>query len=430
MKRKMLLLTLALPVIFSQDVQAQASRLVAQSHYRNDGSSFVPVDSTNYSYSGSRGGDLTHILKYDNATILTFSGDTAYNDSLYFIETFDASNNLTSKIAKYWSGTSWVLYTNNLYTYNTGNMLTSMILQSWGGTSWVPVTQNVYTYSGTKLVKDKLQLWNSATSAFDQDLSQKNYYYDPASGLLTNETDINFVSGIPVNSAAIDYTYTLSNQLLTSTNSSWNGASWTPLTMNTNTYDTSGNIINKLYQTYDNSTMTWTNNTLHVYSNFTPHHDPQIDILQTWDTTAGGKWNNIMQFTNTYNTGNQLTSTTGESWNIAQLFEFAANDPMYNYYYEKYSAVAVKIVSNNNSAANIYPVPAQNMLHIDLNWKQAQAASIAIYDMTGRIVDQVEVAYCTQYSGALSVNHLASGTYMVKINGVQEQIVKQFVVAH
>lgn len=432
MKRKMLLFTLALPVILCQNVQAQtSSRLTGLTHLANNGASFTPVDSTNYVYSGNRGGDLNHTLKYDNSTTWSFLGDTAYNNASMYLQTFDANNNILTSVYQFWSGTGWVLSNKNLYTYDGSNKLTAMIQQSWGGSSWVPVSQDVYSYIGAKLVEDQYQIWNSLTTTFVNN-TQKNYYYDPISGNKINLTNIAWISGVPVNQDEYTYSYTGSNKLFQTEYSTWNGASWDSTNLTTNTYDSAGNMINTLYQTYNAGTTSWVNNTLHLYSTFTAGHNPQTDIQQIWDTAGGGSWINQIQYDYSYNGYGQKTSSTGQSWNIVGTFEFALGDPMINYYYETYNAtnVSVKPVASVADAANIYPVPATNTLHVDLNWKQAQTAVIAIYDMTGRVMNQWESDYGTQYFSAISVNHLASGTYFIKINGTQGQIVKQFVVAH
>jgi hypothetical protein len=430
MKRKMLLFTLALPVIFCQNVRAQtSSRLVAKADLANNGAGFTPTDSTNYTYSGSRGGDLNHTLKYDNATTWDFLGDTSYINAWYYVQAFDANNNITSIISQYWSGTGWVNATNNIYTYDSSNNVIKIIQQTWGGSSWVPVSEDVYSYVGSKLVADQYEVWNGLTASFTSS-SEKEYYYDPVTGYKTNETDISLVSG-PVNQTEYNYTYSGTGQLLTTTYSTWNGAMWNPSTMYSNTFDTTGNLINTLFQTYDSVSASWVNSTLNSYSSFVSGN-PQMDLLQNWDTAGGGQWDNIMQFANSYNGYNQLTSKIGESWNIVGTFEFALGDPMSNYYYETYtpSNVSVKNVAGNTSEVNIYPVPAQNMLHIDLNWNEAQAATITIYDVQGRVMRQWDAPNGTQYYSAVSVDNLATGTYFVKINGTQEQIVKQFVIAH
>ncbi len=198
MKRKMLLLVLAFPVIYCQNVHAQTgSRLIGMTHLVNGGSSYTPVDSTDYVYSGNRGGDLKHTLKYDNSTVWDYLGDTAYSNANMIQQTYDVNNNLLTSTSSFWSGTAWTLLTKNLYLYNTAGKDSLMIQQSWGGTSWVPVSQDAYYYVGGKLVEDQYQAWNGLTLTFTP-TTQKNYYYDPVSGNKINETDLDVTSG-PLN---------------------------------------------------------------------------------------------------------------------------------------------------------------------------------------------------------------------------------------
>lgn len=430
MKRKMLLLTLAIPVILCNKVQAQtSSRLIADAHWASNGATFMPVDSTGYTYSAGRGGDLTHTMKYDNST--TWVYDTAFHNSWYYIQSFDASNNITSRIAQFWDGTTWVLYSNTLYSYNSSNMMTSMILQSWNGSSWAPVSQNLYSYNtANKLVIDQYQVWSSLTMSFEAS-SQKTYYYD-ASGNRINETDQTYVSSVPIYTSQWAYTYSGTNQLLTTTYNTWSGSGWDPISMTTNTYDSTGNMTNQLYQLYDAMGAVWVNNTLHIYSGFTSGHMPTMDIEQHWDATGGGSWVNFMQFINTYNSFDQLTSRTGTSWNIVGVFEYALGDPMNRYHYATYTpgTSSVNTVAVAGGEASIYPVPVQNVLNIDLNWDNAQAASIAICDMQGKVVKQWNTPATTEYKGTVDMGNMSAGVYFVKINSTMGQIVKQIVVAH
>ena len=171
-----------------------------------------------------------------------------------------------------------------------------------------------------------------------------------------------------------------------------------------------------------------------VFSNFTSAGSnlPQMQVNQVWDTTGTGSFNNVIEYTYTYNTYGQMTESTGESWNPGVGWEFANGDPQAFYYYELYtpSATSVKNVVNNGGDVNIYPVPAQNVLNIDLTWNVAQSATIALYDMSGRMINTLTAPKSTQYSGALSVSNLADGMYVIRIDGTQGQIVKQIVVAH
>ena len=144
MKRMILLLSLAVPVIFSHSAQAQtSSRLLAEAHWANNGAVFTPVDSSYYNYGSGMGGDLTHVKKYTTADRWDYLGDTTFTNTWHYIQTFDASGNIASTIIQFWNGTSWSLYSNTLYTYTSANLMATMILQSWNGSSWAPVSKNV-----------------------------------------------------------------------------------------------------------------------------------------------------------------------------------------------------------------------------------------------------------------------------------------------
>lgn len=390
---------------------------------------FLPTDSASYSYlSNARGGDLTHTLKYDNAIFGGYDSTSSFSPNLSILQEFDANNNITAITSSVYG----VLTNKTLFTYNSSNLPTSKIQQSWNGASWSPLTEDVYGYNGSnQLTSDQHETWNMTAFVVD---TVKSYNWDNTTGLKTYELDNYFVSGFPIYTYEWSYTYDTSTHYLLSTveNISTTGAltGFSPVKMVAYYYDSSGNLTEIEKQHYNNATSAYVPDSLHAYSNFTSSHMPQADEVEWWDTT-GGTWVNLMMFSNTYNTAHQLTSSTGKSWNITGIYEFALGDPMYNYYYGTYSGSTVsgiKNVTSNNGDANIYPVPAQNMLHIDLNWNEAQSATMAVYDIQGRVVKLWDAPYGTQYSSAISVNDLSDGVYLLKINGQQGQIVKQIVV--
>jgi hypothetical protein len=329
---------------------------------------------------------------------------------------------------EYWTGTAWQLSTNTLYTYNSSNQVVTMIQQSWGGSAWTPVSQDLYSYNTAgKLYLDQYQTWNG--TAFVNS-TQKTYYYDGSNNKI-NETDQAYVSGSPVYTNQWTYSYSTTNQLLSTTYYSWSGSAWAPVSMISNTYNSAGETTYTLNSYYNTATSSFVNSTLHTYTGFTSGLMPTMDAYQTWDT-ATGVWNNVMQYTYSYNTDNQKLSSVGESWNIVGLYEFANGDPMARYYYESYTPASTFVNNTllNADDANIYPVPAQNMLHVDVKWAVAQTADITIYDAMGKVVRQWNAPSVTEYNSAVSVNGLADGTYFVKIAGEKNQIVKQLVIAH
>jgi hypothetical protein len=433
MKRIHLLITFAIPVLLCQNAHGQASsRLVAEAHWSNNGAVFLPVDSTVYVYnSNSRGGDLKNTLKFDNSTSWVY--DMAYHNATYWVQTFDANNNITTNIAETWNGSTWVLNTKMIYNYNGSMQLTGVVTQMWDSTAWVGVSEHVYTYNtGGKMQTDVSETWILGAYV---PVSEKVYSYDLTNTFIINETDQNLAGGSPVYTNQYVYAYdSTTSQLRSATLSIWNGSGWANSTRQTKAYDTSANLITLLSQNYNAPLVRWDNANLTIYGHFTRRNSnmPQTQLDQVWSSAGSGAWNNMKQSMYSYNAKNQMTSSMTESYNSsASRFEYQSGDPAANYYYQGYSSVLVKNVTNTNGTANIYPVPAQGTLHIDLSWDNAQPATIAIYDMQGRMVTpMIATPTVAEYRAGVSVDNLAAGMYVVSINGTQGQIVKQIVVSH
>jgi hypothetical protein len=427
MNKMKLLLTLALPVFIGQELHAQSTRLTAQATWMHNGAEFKRNDSTAYSYlSTSRGGDLNSLLKFDESLNWSFVAGDSLNNNARELQEFDASNNLTTKITQTWNSVAgtWDNQFKYIYTYNSANKVTSMVTQHWDGTSaWVTDSKNVYSYNAAnQLSTDLFQAWDGAAYV---SASQVTYYYD-ASGNKINETSVNFVSSSPVFNTKVDYTYNSANKLLTATNATWDGASWDNIDMQAHTYDTANRKTSSLHQNWNGTA--FVNDMIRLYSDFTPAGSAQTEILQTWDTAGTGSWVDMNKFTHSYNSSNQLTSSVRQSMDISIGWTYAMGDTRNNYYYGTF--VTVKNVSNAGGDANFYPVPAQSVLNVELNWNKAQSATLTINDMTGRAITTVALPTTAKHQVAVPVNNLANGMYTVVINGAEGQIVKQIVVAH
>ncbi len=427
MNKMKLLLTLAAPVLLAQAAQAQSSRLTAQAHWTHNGAEFKRTDSTSYSYlSTARGGDLNSLLKFDEGTTWSYVMGDTQNNSKRWIQEFDANNNLTTSVEQNWDMMlmSWANTWKYIHTYNTNNSKATTIKQHWDGSSaWITDSKNTYTYNiSGKLELDQYSLWDGVSAYVAE--SQKTYYYD-ASGNMINQTWLDWAGTSPVFTNRVNYTYTASNKLKTTTNGTWSTAAWVDNDMYTNEYDTSGNRVSNLHS-ISNGTV-FVNDVMSIYSGFTGGN-PANETVQTWDTAGAGSWSDTYHYTYTYNSNGKLTSGTRQSYDLSiPGWVNAFGDTKANYYYGTF--VSVKNVSNNGGTATLYPVPAQNKLNIDLSWKTTQAATVIIADMAGRVVMTANVA-AGQTSVSLNVADLAAGIYMVNINGAEGQIVKQIAVAH
>lgn len=427
MNKMKLLLTLAIPVLLSQELQAQSSRLTAQANWTHNGAEFMRNDSSSYTYlSTARGGDLNHTLKFDESVNWSFvMGDTLNNNTRQLQE-FDANNNITTRVTQTWDAVSgsWANQFKYIYTYGTGNRKESMVTQHWDGTSaWVTDSKNVYTYNvANQLTIDKYTVWDGVSSYVD--VSEATYYYD-ASGNLINETDLSLMPST-VYTTKKDYTYNAANKMLTSTSAAWDGATWVNTEMTTNTYDTSNMLTSMLHQNWDG--VAFANDMLHLYSNFNASGSPMTEIVQTWNTSGSGSWDDLYNYSYTYNGNNQMATSVRQSMDISIGWTYTFGDTKANYYYGSF--VSVKNVSNNGGTANFFPVPAQNQLNIELNWNQAQTSTVILSDMQGRTLSTMSLPSATKFNATLPVGHLANGIYTVRINGAEGQIVKQIVVSH
>ena len=438
-----LLFTLALPVLLSGSAIAQhaaekstssttISRLIGIGDWVNNGATFYFADSSVLTYTSGRGGDLTHQLKYDSLIKLSYGADSMYHNDSLMVQYFDGSNNLTSAISQTWNAlTGWYPQAKNLYYYNTSNYITSSIFQTWGGAAWVPASQNSYVYNvGTNLVFSNLYAtWNSLTSTFNS-ASEKLYYYD-VNGNQVQELDqvASGTSWSPLQQYVS--TYSATNQVLTKTFQTWSGGSYVNSTKYSYGYDSAtGNLLTVLYQVYNDSAAKWANTTLMIYSNFSGSN-PQTGEMRTWnDTLSGGSWQPSLLYTYTYNSNGQMTSKTAESWNVTGFYEYAAGDPRSNYYYETATVSEVKNVASNGIDADVFPVPAQGMLHINVSADQATSYDITILDMAGRPAKTWTVPATDHYTATISTDGFAQGNYIVKIASDKGQTVKQITIVH
>ena len=424
-----LLFTLALPVFLLQNAQAQTmSRLVGKADWYNNLTMFVPQDTTSYVYmNAARGGDLTHQMKFDNSEMWTAT-DTSIIPSSYVAQTFNGDNTISTITTETYSAFSgsFAPVTKVNYFY-TGGVLSTMINQNNPTGTWTNVSEDVYGYDGSgNLSTDRFGMWRGYY--FDT-TSQVSYFYSGSN--LIQKTNQNYTGGTWVNVSQYNYQYVAGTNWVSSyTYSTWTGAGYSPVYTYTNTYDSTGDRLTQTYQTYAMGSPV--NVTLKTYSGFNSAMEPTSELDQTWDTAGGGSYMNSRNWTYTYNSYNQLTQSVGESWNIAGFWEYAAGDPMSNYYYETYNpaTASVKNVSNEAATVNIYPNPAQGTINLALTWNEAQPFTVSVFDMNGALVSSWKVGATAQYNTSIATDTFTSGLYVVSITGANGTISRQVVVAH
>ncbi|HXS35386.1 MAG TPA: T9SS type A sorting domain-containing protein [Flavipsychrobacter sp.] len=105
----------------------------------------------------------------------------------------------------------------------------------------------------------------------------------------------------------------------------------------------------------------------------------------------------------------------------------AAPHSVYYFYYQAYS-LDVQPVINTGGHANFYPVPARNIVYIDLDWNSTQPFNITLYNMQGQAVKQLQVESASHYSNSIDVSDLATGNYIISINGTQGKFIEKLTI--
>ena len=415
---------------------ASDSRLISAVYFENDGTTFIPVDSTAATYSGARGGVYNDEWEdwewyFDNAIGFPYSTTTSSYGSAYFrsSQTFDASNNITSTTSEEWldATSTWRNQYRDQYTYDgAGNRLTETN-QEWDTTAgvWVNMFRQVKTYTAANKVATSLtELWNSGASAWE------------ANSRITN-------------------TYNATNKVVAMVSELWNTSTsaWDSGYKQLNTYDAMGNLTEEVYQNWDMTTSAWVNSyrdthtydamnrrtqSLYdswgaggtwelggktLYSNF-DGTQPQTIITQTW---YGGTmtYENSSRDNYTYNADGKVTYYFDEEWNAAtSAWETSLSSAAERYRYESFTTSIPQAAGTFTGTAVLYPVPAGESVTLDVSWSQPQSFSVTITDAAGRIYRTWSQPAQQHYTENISLASLPTGSYYVVIQTPESKTVR------
>ncbi len=296
--------------------------------------------------------------------------------------TYDENGNLTISLRPF----------NNVdsFFYNAENKLTKST-HYYYSSGWVANGQRSYTYTGGNKTSEVYSYWNGTTW---------------------------------VNSSRSDYSYNSNNDLQTYKYSYWNSVSnsWDSNSRSDYSYNSS-NIAYEIENfSYNSGTTSWDNS-----SKYTGEYTGSNLTLLTISYWNGTEWINDMKVDYEYNTYDQCTLVEVYGhWNSADtVWEKADYDELYNLYYELFDDGVINIKTVNKIDFNIFPNPTNEVLNI--NTGNEQISSIAIYDNAGRIITQQN--YNSQVQGNLQINvsNLATGAYVIKLQGKNATGTKTFV---
>jgi hypothetical protein len=380
MKRRsllsILLLALTCNIVLAQQT---LQRAVAQSTHTFTTGGYKFTDTTLLTYNTARGYvPALKIWGADTATQKTYNSATSLYDNIIQTCVEYYPNDLYKTLTvRAWIAGSWQPYLRRR-DFVTGSKTDSSLFENYQSGNWVSNEKAIYTTDGSGRITETLTLeWNTGSQTYQNDRRETN-------------------------------TYTGSNLTLT-LRETFTGGNWQNLTQTDNTYDANGDLTKSTQQDWAPFSSTWLNdeNTDYTYD---ANHNELTEIAQDWDGTA---WVNQTKTTSTYNSGNFLVSETTQTWNTtSNQFEYVDNQDVQRWvYYGTYTGVEELY---QQTSIRLYPNPATNQLHIQLESKSGKPTSMTICDMTGKAVKHWYQAAKTQQ---IDISTLPAGNYIIKSGG-------------
>ena len=275
------------------------------------------------------------------------------------------------------------------YFYTSKN-LSYAVFQTGSGSAWNNVNKRLFTY----------------------DTTQSNFH---------QQNDHDYMEGTFFPTDDFDHTYRSGNNLLTCTRNLWGGTAFSVDTSKfIYTYDATTHLLVSKTLVQGSSMV---NDSLSLYSNFTSAGMPQTEIDQKWNGTA---WDNVMRYTYTYNSFNQVTSKLAETWTGSA---WVTGPYLLNYYYSPYTPSDVAI-AENTTEVNISPNPTGNIFTLRVNLKEAIPFTVCMYDIAGKEVYNTSVPACDKYIRRIPTQNLPAGNYVLKVTCPGGVTAKQVTIAH
>jgi len=353
-------------------VAASNSRIVGYTFLKHDGSAFVPVDSTTYSYSFGRGGQLSreemddNFVSFDDSyTYLYLPSSNSYRNQFHRFQTFNGAGKVSKYNCQSWqmSSQSWRDSSRFVYTYNndlTRLIKTSFDIYYYSTNIWSPHVyyNNVYDNAGNML-------------AMRSNVFTMTFTYDGSNNMLSRiDSQVNMAPFQWYAKQKLLFSYDASNRLTSFIEQHFVSGGWEHYAKFEHVY--TGNNITETteYRWLNNS---WEVNSKHLLS-YDQHNNIVSDVLQHWDA-GNSVYNNVSRRMWTYNLAHQPVTYYSETFELStNLWRSAADDFLFRYYYQSYIPASISKLPSEDDL-KLFPIPASDKLSVSLDMAAAKTGS-------------------------------------------------------
>ena len=392
----------------------QRERIIAITNYTtipmpHDSGYFAPIDSYAYTYIGYRLVDSMDAFNYpDSQYIYHHTAGTGYVPTTFRKCVYTPFSKVLADSAWTWdTGTqSYIRAGYDHIDYDSNQLQTYELGQRWDAATQSYVNGGEAFFLSRADGQPVYQIYTTwDTTAYDTTFSN-TYTYD-AQGRQASYTSRYYHNNVP---------HTFTTYFSYDSQGRIDSSLMAPSALTVDSYDASGYLSVELSEVWDTTYWRTTGRTVYSYDSLHQH----LTSIQM-NSDGNGGWVNARRYQATFDSYRNRTWYATNSWDTAtHSWYVSGNDHEVYYYYEVYTPDTIPSGIAQIAPAGevrIYPVPAADMLSLDLQWTEAQAATATIYDLSGRKQSQWTLPNTATYHGYIPVSQLAGGAYTLSIKG-------------
>jgi hypothetical protein len=168
----------------------------------------------------------------------------------------------------------------------------------------------------------------------------------------------------------------------------------------------------------------WNANTWKPASRYTiAYTSANLESSSTREDWNGSDYLNTIRDFSTYNSFGQLVTAYGESFK-STIWGIGTGDPNERNSYQNYATRVAPL--DALADLKLFPVPAKDYIHIQMQWTNAQPFSMGIYDMSGRLCQQWSEVAIKDYYRKVPTANLPAGVYMLRVAAEEGTLEKVF----
>ncbi len=455
--KKLMLLSLLLGSFLSQQAQGIAYVKIAQRGDTYVGNSWKGKDSFLFTY-------INDTIR-TSLTALQLSANNTWDNWYKYTYTINAFGKVSTQLRENWSAGNWVNSTRYTYNFDVDSNNTEILYDVWSGNNWNPTGKIEYTgYNNYGKYQNEYVSYYSGGSWIYQ--TRKTYAYLNNQTLKSEEDRYTWdiLLNNWVKSERLFYTY-FQNEIGSTTRFLPDTANvWQPKEKFIYTYNPSPiYILEYLAQKYDSVANAWYNNSRVTYSyinNLLDKTQNEVYANNSWNPTAraqhiyNGNNEKTEYFTELFNIGNwvkNIRSTylysnakvseenkfiaAGNAWeqNKRLSYNYDGNQNMIydktenvvsgnfipvsqNFYY--YTSYPLQYSDRIGVFSNLklYPNPATEKIHLELDAKQSTHVQINVLDIYGKIqVLITQPVFANRNFIQIPCSSLGNGFYFIQM---------------